>query len=459
MRRRTKMITTTTGMMAILLIAALAFGVKEKTEKDGYKTALTNDYQRLFYDSKAHIENVEVSLSKAVLSDSKEQNVLHLSQIMQQANSAQEKLTQMPIAQSEIGKTTKFLTQVSDYSYALIKDHLEGNDLTKDQRESLKTLSNYSTYLSAELETVHDKFMTGDVSLETINKTAKKGVKKADKNMLNTQLVSLEEEMTKYPELIYDGPFSDQARKIKAKGLGNGKINKIEAEKIVRDFLKNKDIGKITLFEMGKDLNKEATIPSYTFSVSPKDDKDGGTTYIAVSKTGSKVVWMTNSRSASERKIGEDKVEAKAQEYLKSKGFENMELNYSQTKNNIATLNFALKLDDVTVYPDLVKVKVALDNGEIVGFDALHYLKEHHTRTIKRPAIKVEEAKKKVNYDFEITNTRLAIIPKGISSEVMCYEFKGSYEGNSFIVYINAETGAEEQILRVVTDESGTLTF
>lgn len=459
MRRKTKMITTTTGVMALLLIGALAFGVKEKTEKDGYKTALTNDYQRLFYDSKAHIENVEVSLSKAVLSDSKEQNVLHLSQIMQQANSAQEKLTQMPIAQKDIGKTTKFLTQVSDYSYALIKDHLEGNDLSEEQRESLKTLSNYSTYLSSELEAVHDKFMKGDVELATISKTAKKGGKKADKNMLNTQLVSLEEEMTKYPELIYDGPFSDQARKIKAKALGTKKVNKIEAQKIAEDFLRDKNIGKISMFETGKDLDKEATIASYTFSVSPRDDKDGETTYISVSKTGGQIVWMTKSRMVAERKLNEKKTEAKAQEYLKSIGFEDMELNYSQTKNNVATLNFALKVDDVTVYPDLLKVKVALDNGEIVGYDAVHYLKEHHKRNIKRPALKVEEAKKKVNYDFEITNTRLAIIPKGISSEVMCYEFKGSYEGNDFIVYINAETGAEEQILRVVTDESGTLTF
>lgn len=456
MERRT---ITTSAILGILLVAALAFGIKEKNEKDGYKTALTNDYQRLFYDSKAHIENVEVSLSKAILSDSKEQNVLHLSQIMQQANSAQEKLTQMPISQADIGKTTKFLSQASDYSFALIKDHLNGNELNDKQRDSLKSLSNYSTYLSSELETVHDKFMKGDVKLETIKQTGKKAAKNADKSMLNTQLVNLEEEMTKYPELIYDGPFSDQARKIKAKGLGDRKVNKVEAKKIVEDFLGDKKVGEITLFETGKDLNNEATIPSFTFSVSPENNKKLGETYISVSKTGGKIVWMTNSRDVDTKKLDMQKATERAKGFLDSKGIKNMELNYTQTHNNIATLNFALKQQDVTIYPDLIKIKVALDNGEILGYDALHYLKEHYERKIEVPQLTLEQAREQVKYDFEVTSTRLAIIPTGIKNEVMCYEFKGNYEGNNFIVYINAHTGAEEQILRVVTSEDGTLTF
>lgn len=446
-------------MLGILLVAALAFGVKEKNEKEGYKTALTNDYQRLFYDSKAHIENVEVSLSKAVLSDSKEQNVLLLSQVMQQSNSAQEKLTQMPINQADIGKTTKFLTQASDYSYALIKDHLNGNDLTDKQRESLKSLSNYSTYLSSELETAHDKFMKGDVKLETIRKTGKKAAEKTDDSMLDVQLVSLEEEMTKYPELIYDGPFSDQARQIKAKALGDKKVNKVEAQKIAEKFLNGRNIGKIKLFETGKDLNKEATIPSYTFDISPKDNNKNGERYISVSKTGGKIVWMTSTRTVASSKLTTEQAIKKAQDFLASKGLENMESNYSQTHNNVITINFAVKLDNVTIYPDLIKVKVALDNGEIVGYDALHFLKEHHKRQINKAKITLEQARAKIKYDFEITSNRLAIIPKGIGSEVMCYEFKGNYEGNNFIVYINADTGAEEQILRVVTDKDGTLTF
>ena len=383
------------SIVSVLLIGLLAFGIMESNQKEYYKTALTNDYQRLFYDSKAHIENVEVSLSKAILSDSKEQNVLHLSQAMQQANSAQEKLTQMPIPQGDIGKTTKFLTQTSDYSLFLIKDHLKGNEMTEEQKNSLKTLSNYSTYLASELETVHGKIMKGDIKLETIKQTGKRVAKKTDKAMLNTQLVNLEEEMTKYPELIYDGPFSDQARKIPSKGLGNKKVNKAEARKIAEEFVGEK-IDKVSLFPTGNAQSKEATIPSFTFAMTHENKDKDETTYISISRTGGKVIWMNKARTVATTKMNHDQATKKAQKFLELKGLENMEANYSQTHNNIITINFAKKQGDVTIYPDLVKVKVALDNGEIIGYDALHYLKEHHARKIEKAKLTEEQARQKV---------------------------------------------------------------
>ena len=447
------------GLLALALIATAVFGVNQRRIKGEYKTALNNDYQRLFYDTKAHINNVEVSLSKAVLSDSKEQNIIYLSNVMQQSQSAQEKLSQMPVNHSDINKTTKYLTQVSDYCYSLIKSHLEGKDITKEQRDSLKELGKYSTYLAGEMSNLHNKFMKGDLNFDIVRHNEKRELKKANENMLNTSLVKLEEEMTKYPELIYDGPFSDQARKIKAKGLGTKKVTEKEAKKKAETFIGTKKVGKITKFESGKDLDNEATIPSYTFSVAPKNKEKEQTTYISVSKTGGNIVWMSNPRSVSKASLSMEDAHKRAKQFLEEKGFKNMELNYSLNNHNIATLNFAYTVDNVTIYPDLIKVKVALDNGEIVGFDALHYLKEHHERNIQKPTITLEQAREKVRFDFDITSTRLAIIPKGMKDEVLCYEFKGNYEGDNFIVYINANTAQEEQILRVIKDENGTLTF
>ena len=68
------------------------------------------------------------------------------------------------------------------------------------------------------------------------------------------------------------------------------------------------------------------------------------------------------------------------------------------------------------------------------------------------------QAQKQIKTDFAIDSVRLALIPKG-EKEVVCYEFKGKYEGSDFIVYINGETGQEEQILQIIQNENGTLTF
>ena len=52
----------------------------------------------------------------------------------------------------------------------------------------------------------------------------------------------------------------------------------------------------------------------------------------------------------------------------------------------------------------------------------------------------------------------LALIPTKWHTEVYCWEFKGKVEDNEFLVYINAQTGKEEDILLIVNTPDGTLT-
>ncbi len=49
--------------------------------------------------------------------------------------------------------------------------------------------------------------------------------------------------------------------------------------------------------------------------------------------------------------------------------------------------------------------------------------------------------------------------PRPTKKEIFCYEFKGKMNNNDFIVYINAETGEEEDILMIVNTPNGVLTM
>ena len=52
---------------------------------------------------------------------------------------------------------------------------------------------------------------------------------------------------------------------------------------------------------------------------------------------------------------------------------------------------------------------------------------------------------------------KLALIPITSICEKLCYEFKGTYAGESYIVYVNALTGEEEQIFKIINTEDGQL--
>lgn len=444
-------------VLGLALVVALVWGYNEYSTKNELGVALENHYQRLFFDVKKHVENVQVNLSKAMLSESRDQNVLLLSQIMNEAYFAQDKLAQMPITHAETAKTEKFLNQVADYSYYLIQNHLKGEPLTNKQRETLANLQGNSATFNNELAKLQSELADKDFLLGSLNTRQSKRVREGNEKIFQASLVSIEKNMAKTPELIYDGPFSDQMINRKPLGLEGNEVSRKDAERVARDFFGTDRVQEITAFEEGKDI-KEIRIPSYTFSIRPKNTSKELAVYMGVSKKGGKVVWMANARPVSKGKLSIKEAQDKALKYLKGKGFDSMEPNYYLKYDGTVLFNFVYKEGDITVYPDLVKVKVALDNGEVVGFDASSYYLNHHMRNIPKVNITMEDARDKVKLDFEVNSTRLALIPKG-NEEILCYEFKGKYRDGDYIVYINALDGSEEQILQIIKDENGTLTF
>ncbi len=145
--------------------------------------------------------------------------------------------------------------------------------------------------------------------------------------------------------------------------------------------------------------------------------------------------------------------------FLKEKGYKNMKETYFMKQNGILTVNYAYEQNSVTIYPDLIKVKIALDNGEILGLEASGFLNSHTNRNIESPSISKEYTKETLNKNLEILSDGLAIIPTEYNTEVLCWEFKGQVKGNDFLIYINAETGKEEDILVIIDTPDGTLTM
>lgn len=134
-----------------------------------------------------------------------------------------------------------------------------------------------------------------------------------------------------------------------------------------------------------------------------------------------------------------------------------MEASYQQQYGGISIINFAYKQDGVICYPDLIKVKLSLEDGKIVGFEARNYLIAHRDRDLEEPAISMEEAHRLLSPNLELMSSRLALIPTEGGKERLCYEFKGKHMGNTYIVYIDAMTGQEADILQIIESDKGSL--
>ena len=100
-----------------------------------------------------------------------------------------------------------------------------------------------------------------------------------------------------------------------------------------------------------------------------------------------------------------------------------------------------------------------MDNGEILSFDARGYITNHTERELGTPEITREEAALKLSDSLNIVDSKLCVIPSDGLNERYCYEFYcRTDEGVHVLVYINADTGEEEQILLLQIGENGRLT-
>ena len=263
---------------------------------------------------------------------------------------------------------------------------------------------------------------------------------------------NLEENFHEYSGLIYDGAFSEHITSSEKKGLTGEDIEEEAAKLKAIQFIGENNIKEIK--NLG--YSENANIPEYNFSIKTNQEEE---ITISISKKGGHVIYMNSNRSVNTEIISQEEANEKGKEFLNAKGYSNMKETYYLKQDGIVTINYAYTQNDVVIYSDLIKVKVALDNGEILGMEATGYLNNHTNRDTSKVKISKEEATKTLNKNLEISSDGLAIIPTEFNTEILCYEFKGKVEEREFLVYINAENGREEDILMITNTPNGTLTM
>jgi len=144
----------------------------------------------------------------------------------------------------------------------------------------------------------------------------------------------------------------------------------------------------------------------------------------------------------------------KAEEFLKSKGFNSFKRSFYEKSNGIITINFFPEYENVTLYSDLIKIKVAADDCSIIGFDQKNYLENHTRRYNLIPSLTQEQAKQSLNSELDIKSSKLCLIPLYSGKEVLCYEYSGSFNNKDYLCYVNANNGHIEKIYLILKDKN-----
>lgn len=439
-----------TGLLVVALIITGIWGYNQYKLNQDYSIRTNNLYQKSFYELVGRVDNIESGLSKVMVSSDQSQSIDMLSDVWRQADSAGTNLGQLPLSHIALERTSKFLSQLSDYCHYLTINAGEGRPLSNDEINNLNELHNSSTRLSNELKSLEADVNKGMVTWQEIRDKGNKKLDDTSKDLVTKQFTKIEETSIEYPSLIYDGPFSETLLKPKKLNVKGDKVDYKKAEEIAINF-----IGRDRVEKVASGPETKGSIETWGILLDTNDGE--GPFSVSISKKGGEVISLMSEGIVQKGTMDYEDGKRQAQKFLEEKGYKGMVPTYGQYYDGEAVFNFAFKDGDVLIYTDLIKVKVSLETGNIIGFEAMNYLVAHKDRNLKKADLSLEEARNLVNKNLKITAEQLAVIPSKGGKEIQCYEFKGNFGDEDFIIYINADTGKEENILKVLNTDNGTM--
>lgn len=421
----------------LLLVTAFALFQYKRAEELSYHRNL--EYNRVFAELTEYVDDLEITLCKGQVVSTPMQMAKLSADLHGQASGAKANLALLPINGRNLEKTSEFLSQVGEYANCISEKMLRGEKLGKKEIQTMQELSGYANTLKNGLDEMLIGINDGQISFDEENSSLPSF--SGGKTAMANELEALEEEFHNYPSLIYDGPFS-QHLTLKESLLTKGKaeLTKKQALKKAKKFMGNE---KTSVSEIGGKLpcysiNSNSTVAEYT-------------------KHGGVLLMLMKDRHIGEEKLSVSDAKKKASAFLKENGFNDMRESYYESMGGSVVINYAYEQDGYIVFPDLVKVKVALDDGEIIGFESRGYVMNHTYRNIPKPVITPEDALKNVNPDLEIKDTSMAVIPLENGNEACCYQIKGVVSGRHFLIYVNTQTGDTEDVQILLENERGTL--
>lgn len=429
------------SVLILVLFSAFVINAQKASE---LSRQLNADAERSLSTLEACMSSINTNLTKGLYANTTPMLSSMAISLTRDAASAKNSLSALPLSDTQLDNMLKFLSQVGAFVSTLDRKLSLGEPITSEERNQLKQLIDVSQKLLSELDTITQGVEDGSVSFKQAGSTLQKS---ADQSVqIDSAFGDAEQTLTDYPTLIYDGPFSDHILNQTPKMLeGKTDVSKEKALEIASDFI---GIDKSTL---RFDSETNGVIETYNFFVDSIN--------ISVCKKGGAVLYLLGSSSAGESVISPEQAVENAKNFLSAKGYKNMKESYYSTQDGICTVNFAYENEGVICYPDLIKLSVSLETGNIISFDARGYIMNHTDRPPVQSKISADEAKMSVSDYLTVMSSRLAVIPTDYKTEKTAYEFHcKTPDEQEVIVYIDVLTAKEDDILLLLYSDGGILT-
>ena len=425
-------------VLTIGLVGTVFWGYKEHEDKNAILIQAENTYQRSFHELTYNMDLLYDKIGTTLAMNSKDSLSPQLVEIWRLTSEAMSNVGQLPLTLLPFNKTEEFLSDIGDFTYRTAVRDLDKEPLSDDELKMLEDLYKQSEDIKNELRTVQHEVLENNLRWMDVQLALATDEEQQDNTIIDG-LKTVEKKVKGFSEANGDSsllgtPTQEHEYQI----INEDKISKDEVLNRSASLFEIKDKQNINITESGDG----ASLPLFSVSYENGDKN----IYMDMSQQGGHPISMLVNRPVGDQTISLNEGLKEAEKYLKEQEFDNLSLFRSSQYDSVGVYSFLYEEDSIRMYPDALEVKVALDNGEILGLTARNYFMNHKERDLPKPKISEKEARAKVNPSVKIQEEFLAVIDNDLGDEVLTYEFVGTMGDETYRIFINASDGTEERI-------------
>lgn len=450
------------ALLALLAFALAAlWGYGQYNQRLQMQRRAEAAYRRAFHELIFNAEELDAGLGKLLVANTRPMILDGLEEVRVQSHQAHANLNQLPLATTPLPQLSSYLGRLNDVAGALSHKVQDGGRVEDADWRTLGDLRDHAAVMKKQLNDLRQLIAAGRMSWTALHRYSEQTYDGDGKNPVLTRLGSLDGALRPRGETGGTGEAEPWRNKPKQWLLGRPEITAQEVEARARRFLADR-LPPETPLRLVAQANGEWRSYRFEADIPPKP---GGparagllravdrrpqrrTLRIDVARRGGEITWMMAERRVPEQRISEQQARELAERYLRSKNYPDMAFSSYEEYDgrDVGLVAFVYRQGDTLIYPDLIRVRVALDDGEILGFTANTYVANHRPRDLPRPTLTEAQARERVSPRLRVTSVHKALMTDDLGEEVLTYEVRGRAGDAEYQVFINARTGIEEKI-------------
>ncbi len=381
-------------------------------------------------------EDMDNNLSKLRISSGVDEQRRLLTDILVDTALIESALERLPVDAATSTDISGFVNDANQFATGMLSRLAQGKTLTSGEKEKIASLYSVNAKLCGELNELAMHMTSNDV-MDFIT---------GNGGAMSEGFGSIGSGIRENIEEIVDAPFSKEGNIGENKLLGLPEITEAEAEERAREYFSAYHVADVRF--TGETTAEDMVCYNFVLT-----DENGMEIFAEITKNGGKLAFFDSYEDCSEKNFNLETCDGIAKEFLRELGIENVEAVWLSDAGMVANITYVTSERKVRIYPEIIRVRVCESKGRVVGIDARGYLLNDETHSAKA-ALSEAEARELLSDELNVSSGRLAVIPVD-GRKMLCYEFACNMGEEQFIVYLDANTGAEVQIFRVRNSSTG----